>query len=570
MEFQAGTSTQSVGHPRGLPSPLRNKLSDKIIALKYDCIIIGGGHNGLVCAAYLAKAGKKVLVLERRHLVGGACVTEELWPGYKVSTAAYVVSLLIPEVERDLQLAKFGYKVLRRVPSSFTPFEDGRHLILGPDQKQNLEQIGKFSTKDAEAWPKYEHFLTAVAEKLEPVLSATAPDLLPLPASWRKRSLGKKFRDARTAHSMYKAFESLGERLPEAIELLTGAALPILDRWFESPELKGTLATDAVIGNFQSVAAPGTAYVLLHHVMGSSGGARGVWGYVEGGMGALSEAIASSAKSVGVEIRTEASVAEILVDNGKAVGVKLESGEELSAGCVASNVDANLTFRKFLNRSQLPEAFASAVDRIDYSSATMKINLGLKELPNFTCMPGTDIGPQHCGTIHINSSLQDLESAYFDAQQGIPSRKPIVEMTIPTSVDRTIAPDGQHIASLFVQYAPYKLASGEWDEATSNAFADQCINEIAKYAPNIHDAIVHRQVLSPVDIESVYGLTGGNIFQGAMPLHQLFSMRPVAGWADYRTPIDGLYLCGSAAHPGGGVMGACGRNAAREMLRDHI
>ena len=538
--------------------------------LKYDCIIIGGGHNGLVCAAYLAKAGKKVLVLERRHLVGGACVTEELWPGYKVSTAAYVVSLLIPEVERDLQLAKFGYKVLRRVPSSFTPFEDGRHLILGPDQKQNLEQIGKFSTKDAEAWPKYEHFLTAVAEKLEPVLSATAPDLLPLPTSWRKRSLGKKFRDARTAHSMYKAFESLGDRLPEAIELLTGAALPILDRWFESPELKGTLATDAVIGNFQSVAAPGTAYVLLHHVMGSSGGARGVWGYVEGGMGALSEAIASSAKSVGVEIRTEATVAEIMVDNGKAVGVKLDSGEELSASCVASNVDANLTFRKFLNRSQLPEAFASAVDRIDYSSATMKINLGLKELPNFTCMPGTEVGPQHCGTIHINSSLQDLESAYFDAQQGIPSRKPIVEMTIPTSVDKTIAPDGQHIASLFVQYAPYKLANGQWDEATSNAFADQCINEIAKYAPNIHDAILHRQVLSPVDIESVYGLTGGNIFQGAMPLHQLFSMRPVAGWADYRTPVEGLYLCGSAAHPGGGVMGACGRNAAREMLRDRI
>jgi len=497
-------------------------------------------------------------------------VTEELWPGYKVSTAAYVVSLLIPEVEKDLQLKKFGYKVLKRVPSSFTPFEDGRHLILGPDQKQNQEQISKFSAKDADAWPRYEQLLTAVAEKLEPVLSATAPDLLPLPTSWRKRSIGKKFRDARTAHSMYKAFESLGDRIPEAIELLTGAALPILDRWFESPELKGTLATDAVIGNFQSVAAPGTAYVLLHHVMGSSGGARGVWGYVQGGMGALSEAIASSAKAAGVEIRTEASVAEILVDNGKAVGVKLDSGEELSADCVASNVDANLTFRKFLNRSSLPESFASAVDRIDYSSATMKINLGLSQLPNFTCMPGTEIGPQHCGTIHINSSLQDLETAYFEAQQGIPSRKPIVEMTIPTSVDKTIAPDGQHIASLFVQYAPYKLANGEWDDAQRNAFADQCINEIAKYAPNIHDAILHRQILSPVDIETVYGLTGGNIFQGAMPLHQLFSMRPVAGWADYRTPVEGLYLCGSAAHPGGGVMGACGRNAAREMLRDGI
>lgn len=536
--------------------------------MNYDSIIIGGGHNGLVCAAYLAKAGRKVLVLEKRHLVGGACVTEELWPGYKVSTAAYVVSLLLPEIERDLQLQKHGYRVLKRVPSSFTPFEDGRHLILGPDEQQNREQIGKFSQRDAASWPKYEDLLTAVAEKLEPVLSATAPDLLPLPKTWRKPSWGKKFRDARTAHSLYKAFESLGDRLPEAIELLTGAAMPILDRWFESPELKGTLATDAVIGNFQSVAAPGTAYVLLHHVMGSSGGARGVWGYVEGGMGALSEAIAASARAAGVEIRTEASVSEIVVDKGKAVGVKLDNGEEFTASIIASNVDANLTFRKFLKRGQLPEPFAQAVDRIDYSSATMKINLALRELPNFTCMPGTEVGPQHCGTIHINASLQDLETAYFDALQGIPSRKPIVEMTIPTSVDKTIAPEGHHIASLFVQYAPYKLANGQWDDALSNSFADQCINEIARYAPNIHDAIVHRQILSPVDLESVYGLTGGNIFQGAMPLHQLFSMRPVPGWADYRTPVEGLYICGSAAHPGGGVMGACGRNAAREILRD--
>ncbi|MFY9256544.1 MAG: NAD(P)/FAD-dependent oxidoreductase [Fuerstiella sp.] len=536
--------------------------------MSYDCIIIGGGHNGLVCSSYLAKAGWKVLVLERRPMVGGACVTEELWPGFKVSTAAYVVSLLLPEIERDMQLQKYGYEVLRRVPSSFTPFEDGRSLILGPDAEQNRREISKFSINDAEAWPKYEGLLTAVAEKLEPILSATAPDLLPLPKTWRRRSLGKKIRDARTAHSLYKAFESLGETMPEAIELLTGAARPILDRWFESPELKGTLATDAVIGNFQSVAAPGTAYVLLHHVMGSSGGARGVWGYVKSGMGALSEAMASSAREAGVEIRTNSSVAEILVSAGKVRGVRLDNGEELAAGCVASNVDANLTFRKMLDESHLPDHFVKAVDRIDYSSATMKINLALKELPDFTCMPGKDVGPQHCGTIHINAGIQDIENAWFDAQQGIPSRKPIVEMTIPTSVDRSIAPDGHHVASLFVQYAPYQLANGQWDEATKNAFADQCLNEIARYAPNIRDAVLHRQILSPVDLESVYGLTGGNIFQGAMPLHQLFSMRPVPGWADYRTPVDRLYLCGSAAHPGGGVMGACGRNAAMEMLRD--
>ena len=276
-----------------------------------DTIIIGGGHNGLVCAAYLAAEGKRVLVLDRRSLTGGACVTEELWPGYHVSTAAYVVSLLLPEIEQDLELHKYGYEVLARTPSFFTPsfftpFEDGRSLTLGADETANCEGIAKFSERDAEAWPKYEALLTAVAEKLEPILSTTPPDLLPLPKSWRRRSLKKKIGDTRTALSLYRAFESLGDQIPEAIELLTGAARPILDRWFESDELKGTLATDAIIGNFQSVSAPGTAYVLLHHVMGSAGGARGVWGYVKGGMGRLSEAIAAAARERGVEIRTEA------------------------------------------------------------------------------------------------------------------------------------------------------------------------------------------------------------------------------------------------------------------------
>ena len=535
----------------------------------YDSVIIGGGHNGLVCSAYLARAGKKVLVLERRHVLGGACVTEELWPGYKVSTAAYVVSLLLPEIESDLRLKEYGYEVLRRVPSSFTPFEDGRFLILGPDQAENRSEISKFSAADAEAWPKYEALLEAVAEKLEPILSETPPDLLPLPKTWRKRSFGKKLRDAGKARDIYRAFESLGTAIPEAIELLTGAARPILDRWFESEQLKGTLATDAIIGNFQSISAPGTAYVLLHHVMGSCGGARGVWGYVRGGMGALSNAIAASAESVGVEIRREAAVAEILTDNGTIRGVRLESGEEIGAKSVASGIDAHQTFRRLLSDSALPAEFTAAVDRIDYSSASMKINLALSELPDFSCYPGiTAPGPQHCGTIHINSSMKDLEDAYFDALNGIPSRKPIVEMTIPTSVDATIAPAGHHVASLFVQYAPYQLKDSSWDETMKERFADSCIDEIAKFAPNIREAVVYRQILSPVDLEATFGLTGGNIFQGAMPLHQLFSMRPVPGWSDYRTPIEGLYLCGSAAHPGGGVMGACGRNAAFEILRD--
>ena len=536
--------------------------------MRYDTIIIGGGHNGLVCAAYLARSGKKVLVLERRPMVGGACVTEELWPGYRVSTAAYVVSLLLPEIERDLQLRKHGYEVLARTPSSFTPFEDGRTLTLGPDLAANQAEIGKFSKHDADAWPRYESLLTAVAEKLEPILSATPPDLLPLPKTWRRRSLKKKFGDAKRGWDLYRAFESLGNQMPEAIELLSGAARPILDRWFESDELKGTLATDAIIGNFQSISAPGTAYVLLHHVMGSAGGARGVWGYVKGGMGRLSLAIASAAREAGVEIRTESSVSEILVDGDTVRGLKLDSGEQFEAPAVASGIDAHQTFCHLVPTGATPKYYRDAVERIDYNSAAMKINLALNELPDFTAMPGnSEVGPQHRGTIHINASVPDLEKAWFDSQEGRPSEKPIVEMTIPTSVDDSISPPGHHIASLFVQYAPYQLAEGNWDEH-KESFADRCISEIARYAPNIESAIEHRQVLTPVDLERTFGLTGGNIFQGAMSLHQLFSMRPVPGWSDYRTPVKGLYLCGSAAHPGGGVMGACGRNAAQAIIQD--
>jgi phytoene dehydrogenase-like protein len=534
----------------------------------YDAIIIGGGHNGLVASAYLAQAGWKVLVLERRSLVGGCCVTETLWPGWNVSTASYVVSLLLPEIERELDLARHGYKVLRRNPSSFTPLEDGRYLMLGPDAKRNHDEIAKFSSRDADAYPRYEALLSRVAEILEPTLSQTPPDVLPTPAQWRSRSLGKRLRDGRKAMSLYQALGKLGNDLPEAIELITGSARTILDRWFESDQLKGTLATDAVIGNFQPISAPGTAYVLLHHVMGSAGGSRGVWGYVQGGMGALSSAIAAAARQRGVEIRVDAPVKSILTKGGAVAGVVLESGEEIAASRVASNVDAQTTFRRMLSDGDLSEPFRAAVDRIDYASASMKINLAVRELPDFTCLPGKDkVGPQHCGTIHIGATQEYLEQAYEDARRGMPSKRPIVEMTIPTSVDRTIAPEGCHILSLFVQYAPYHLAEGSWDEC-KEAFADRCIEEIARFAPNVPDAIVHRQVLSPVDLERIYGLTGGNIFQGAMPLHQLFNLRPVVGWSDYRTPVDGLYLCGSAAHPGGGVMGACGRNAALEMIRD--
>ena len=545
-------------------------MSSSSKAQTFDCVIIGGGHNGLIAAAYLAKKGKQVCVLERRPMLGGCSVTEELWPGYKVSTASYVVSLLLPEIISDLQLKQNGLVILPRVPSSFTPMRDGRHLMLGADKKQNFEQIAGFSKSDAESFSRYEQVLEDVAMHLEPVLNQTAPDLLPLPRSWRRIGMGKKLRDLKKGWALRKALAAMEETIPEGIELLTAAARPVLERWFETEVLKTTLATDAVIGAFASISQPGTAYVLLHHVMGTAGGARGVWGYVQGGMGALSESIATVCRQLGVTIETECEVDRILVENNQARGVLLSDGREFSASVVASSVDANLTFNHFLQEGDLPTPFRAAVDRIDYSSATAKINLALSELPNFSCLPSTGAAPQHNGTIHIGETLNEVERAYDDAKYGEPSKDPILEITIPTSVDRTIAPEGKHIMSMFVQYAPYKLKQGlVWDDI-KESFADRCLERLAEYAPNISNAIEHRQVLSPVDIERTYGLTGGNIFQGAMNLNQLHMMRPIPGWADHRTPISGLYLCGAASHPGGGVMGACGRNAAHEILRDRI
>ena len=533
----------------------------------YDCIIIGGGHNGLVTAAYLAKAGRNVCVLERRHVLGGCAATEELWPGYHVSTAAYVISLFQTQIIRELRLKEYGLKILPRSPSSFTPLPDGRSLLMGPDAALNQREIGKFSTADAVAYPRYEALLERIAATLEPVLSEAAPDPLPLPSGWRKIGLGKKLRDAKKVLEMHSAMKALGKDLPEAVELLTGAARPILERWFETDVLRATLATDAIIGAFTSISSPGSAYVLLHHVMGEAGGSRGVWGYVQGGMGNLSEAIAAACVDLGVEIRREAAVHSIQTNKHGVCGVGLEDGSQLTAPVVASSVDAHLTFERLLSANALPEEFREAVARIDYSSASAKVNLALSEPPRFTCMPGDGVGLHHHGTMHIGPSLDYLERAYDDAKYGRPSENPVLECTMATSVDPSIAPPGKHILSMFVQFAPYQLAEGNWDDL-KESFGDRCVEVLAHYAPNIPAAIEHRQVLTPLDLERTFGITGGNIMQGAMPLHQLYCFRPVAGWADHRTPVPGLYLCGAASHPGGGVMGACGRNAATEILRD--
>src|SRR3954468_18589744 len=470
----------------------------------FDAIVIGGGHNGLVCAAYLARAGHKVCVLERRHVLGGCATTEELWPGTKVSTAAYVISLFLPQIIRELKLKEYGLTILPRNPSSFTPLPDGRSLLLGPDADLCRREIAKFSAADAEAYPRYNAFLERVAAVLEPVLSESAPDPLPLPETWRHIGLGKRIRDGKKVWSLYKAMRELGRELPETVELMTGAARPILDRWFESDALKATLATDAIIGAFLSISSPGSAYVLLHHVMGEAGGARGVWGYVQGGMGGLASALARACSDLGAEIRRESPVRQIVTDNGKAIGVLLEDGTQLDAKISASSVDAHLTFEKFLSPEQLPEYFREEVARIDYASASAKINLALAEPPQFTCLPQSGVGPHHHGTMHIGPSLDYLERAYDDAKYGRPSDSPILEMTMPTSVDHTIAPPGKHLLSMFVQYAPYKLkapqsssprqppappgvnqvVSTNWDDIKEK-FADRCIEVLAEYAPNV-------------------------------------------------------------------------------------
>jgi phytoene dehydrogenase-like protein len=523
--------------------------------MTYDAIIIGGGHNGLVTACYLAREKWKVLVLERRYIVGGACVTEEAFPGFKVSTAAYVNSLFRPEIIRDLRLRDYGFEPIERNPASFSPFLDGRSLTLGTGSHADVDEIAKFSKKDAANYPKYEAMLERVASVVEPTLTQVPANLIH-PKLGSLLEMGK----------MGKALQKMGPNMGEAIEVLTGAARPILDRWFESEQLKATIATDAIIGAFMAPSMPGTAYVLFHHVMGETNGKRGVWSYVKGGMGGLTQAIANAAKDLGVEIRTEAEVTKILTKNGTVTGVVLANGDEFKAKTVASGVDCHITFQKLLDANELPPEFNDAIARISYSSASCKINVALERLPSFTAMPGHEPGPQHRGTVHLCPDQDFIERAYDDAKFGKMSQQPVVECTMPSALDPTVAPPGKHLMSMFTQYAPYALKDGPWTDALRNEYADRCFDIVEQYAPGFKDSVIDRQILTPVDLESTFGLTGGSIFQGAMPLHQLFMFRPVPGFASYNTPIRNLYLCGAATHPGGGVMGASGWNAARVML----
>jgi phytoene dehydrogenase-like protein len=526
------------------------------LAQKYDAVIVGGGHNGLVTAAYLARAGRKTLVLEARELVGGCSVTEEVWPGYRVSTAAYLTSLLQERIIRDLDLPKYGYQVDAKDPAFFSPFPDGRYLFMWQDRTKTLAEIAKFSKRDAERYTAYEEHLERLSVVVEGLLLTTPP---PFPPS----GLAALIEYLKLAGRMRGL--SRGEMVG-LVKIFTQSASDFLDDWFESPELKVTLATDGVIGANGGPRSAGTAYILLHHCMGGVAGHRGLWGFVRGGMGAVSNAIADAARAAGAEIRTNAPVSRILTANGRVTGVALASGEEIPASTVASNCDPKRTFLQLLDPSALDPSFVDAIRKFRSEGTSLKINLALSGLPDFKALPGTP-GPHHGATMHICPSIEYVERAWDDAKYGRPSKSPMLEMTIPTMYDPSLAPAGKHIMGIFLQYAPYTLSEGTWDDLRE-PFYNRVIDIIEEYVPNIRDIIIDKMVLSPLDLERRFGIAGGNIFHGEMSLDQMFVMRPVAGWARYRTPIRGLWLCGSGAHPGGGVMGAPGYNAAREMLKE--
>ena len=523
-------------------------------ANRYDAIIIGGGHNGLVNAAYLARAGKKVVVLERRDVLGGSAVSEQVFPGFTYSVYSYVVSLLRPEIVRDLDLPRHGMQILP-LESTVTPLPDGDYLAMWGDADLTRRELYRHSPLDAEAITEFGRLMSHMARAVKPILGMIPPD----PTSLSPGDLKGLLRLG--AH-----LQSLGaERFHALYKLMTMCSSDYLDEWFEYGPLKATKSASGIIGTFMGPRSPGSAYVLLHHYMGEIDGAYRAWGFCKGGNGTISNAIAAAARAHGAVLRTEAPVKQLLVRGGRATGVVLDTGEEIRAPVVVSALDARRTFLDLVDSRELPEELLRQVRRFRFRGSSGKVNLALSELPDFTCMPG--VGVHHRGAFSISPSVEYLERAYDDAKHGGFSRRPYMDIVFPSMIDPGMAPPGRHIASIFVQYAPYHIDGG-WNDAKREAFGDAVVDTLAEYAPNLKSAILHRQVLTPADIEATTGLSEGNIFQGELALQQLFFLRPAVRWAGYRTPIAGYYQCGSSTHPGGGVMGAPGKLAAQRILAD--
>jgi phytoene dehydrogenase-like protein len=534
------------------------------VAERYDAVIIGGGHNGLVSAAYLARAGMKTLVLEQRHVLGGAAVTEELFPGFRFSVFSYVVSLLRPEIIRELQLPRHGLDILPLV-GTFTRLRKGEGRKAGGgdylwrvnDHGRTIRELRRWSATDAEAYEEYGQLMVEMARFIKPILGITPPDLTSLDP-----------RPLLPLGGLLRSFQQLPERQQAVfVQLMTMSAADFLDQWFETDPLKATMSASGIIGTYLGVRSPGTAYVLLHHYMGEIDGAFRAWGIPKGGTGGISNAIGSAARALGAEIRTEAPVERVIVKNGRAIGVVLkDSGEEIRADAVLSSVDARRTFLGLLEPGTLDAEFEEEIRRFKFRGSSGKVNMAVDRLPEFPSLPG--IGEHLRGAISFSPSVDEMELAYDDAKYGHFSKRPYIDMIIPTHVDPTMAPPGKHVISCFVQYAPYKLAPelGTWDDQRE-AFGDAVVNRISEFAPGFADSILFRNVQTPLDIERTTGLTEGNIFQGELTLEQLFFNRPAPGYARFRTPVRDLWLCGSSTHPGGGIMGANGRIAALEVLR---
>ncbi|HXH28338.1 MAG TPA: NAD(P)/FAD-dependent oxidoreductase [Candidatus Polarisedimenticolia bacterium] len=523
-----------------------------------DAIVVGGGHNGLITAGYLARAGLKVTLFERRPIVGGSCVTEEIAPGFRVPRTSYVCSLLLPEITRDFRLKDHGFQVYMLDPGAFLPYPDGRYMLNWFDQERARREYAKFSARDAETfWTRMDE-LGRLTPFIEEIQRTTPPSFPP-----------RGLRDGWAFWKLWRRLRKLERRdLKHLVELMTASAAEYLDRRFESTEIKASLAVSATIGSCVGVMTPGSAYVLLHHLIGNVDGVAGAWGYVRGGMGGLTQALARACEGLGVSIHTGSEVERILVRDGRAEGVVLKNGDEHRARVVASNADPKRTYLTLVEPRHLDGEFLDDIRRFKIQGSSIKVNCALSELPNWTCLPGQDpASPHQRALFEIAPSMVYLEEAFDDLKYGRPSRRPMIEGAVPSTVDDSLAPKGRHVMSMFVQYAPYHLKEGTWPEIRERV-ADNIIDTLAEYAPNIKKAIIARDVVSPWDLEQEYGLTEGNIFHGEITPDQIFFLRPAMGWADYRSPLRGLYLCGSGAHPGGGVMGGPGLNASREILKD--
>jgi phytoene dehydrogenase-like protein len=527
-----------------------------------DVLVIGGGHNGLVCAAYLAKAGHSVRVLERRSMAGGAAVTEEFHPGFRNSTASYTVSLLHPKVIRDLDLHGQGLRIVERELGNFLPLPDGRYLKAGEGRTQ--AELAKFSKRDAERLPAYGEHLERVAGLLREIALTTPPNVV-------EGGFFKALPELIKAAGLGRRVAGMGlEAQRDLLDLFTDSAGDYLERWFESEPIQALFGFDGVVGNYASPYAAGSAYVLLHHVFGEVNGKAGVWGHAIGGMGAITQAMARAAQAAGVDIRLNAGVEEVLVENGRAVGARTEGGQVFRAPCVVSNLNPKLLFGRLVPDASLPVEFAERMRGYRCGSGTFRMNVALSELPDFSCLRGTERAEHHTAGIILAPSLRYMEQAYFDARTHGWSKQPIVEMLIPSTLDDSLAPAGAHVASLFCQHVAPELPEGRaWPEHRDEV-ARLMIDTVDRFAPNFKASVLGYRALSPFDLEQEFGLIGGDIFHGALSLNQLFSARPLLGHGNYRAPIKGLYLCGSGSHPGGGVSGLPGHNAAREILRDGV